>query len=125
MVASDAVERLSSWMTRAYREAGGIASLPLNELALPGSHNSASYAITSCSTVPAGDLGDSIRPFLKVPPVSAVISRWTKVRGVPFVWVRAFQTTPASANGIRCSISFAMVFGISMRAFSTARGRVR
>ncbi|XXQ39717.1 Phosphatidylinositol-specific phospholipase C X domain-containing protein [Plasmodiophora brassicae] len=78
MVASDAVERLSSWMTRAYREAGGIASLPLNELALPGSHNSASYAITSCSTVPAGDLGDSIRPFLKVPPVSAVISRWTK-----------------------------------------------
>lgn len=56
-----------------------IADLPLNQVALAGSHNSGSYAIKSVFKKPSGDCPEEVLKYLKFPLVSHVVARWSKV----------------------------------------------
>ncbi|KDO31622.1 hypothetical protein SPRG_03542 [Saprolegnia parasitica CBS 223.65] len=67
------------WMTHADP---ALLAMPLNRIALAGSHNSGSYASRAHEKCHSGDCDANLAKYIRLPPVSFVVKRWAKCQRV-------------------------------------------
>ncbi|OQS05977.1 PI-PLC X domain-containing protein 3-like, partial [Thraustotheca clavata] len=73
------LEESARWMTNADAK---LLAMPLNRVALVGSHNSGSYAKRARSKCHSGDCDRNLAKYLKIPPVGFVVRRWAKCQKI-------------------------------------------
>ncbi|EQC37143.1 hypothetical protein SDRG_05370 [Saprolegnia diclina VS20] len=71
--------KATRWMTHADP---ALLAMPLNRIALAGSHNSGSYASRAHEKCHSGDCDANLAKYIRLPPVSFVVKRWAKCQRV-------------------------------------------